>query len=117
MAKILEHDVELCKAFLKREAEDFRYIEETKPNPVEGRKKRIEKVVEDSFNQLQEELEKIEGGGDFIIIASLTNLGVVDRELRLTCHPFEYQKGNIVCNLPPMPVPKGRINVKRIKKE
>lgn len=101
-------DHELLRAFLRREAQDFRYRAE-KDGP-EALAARIEEAVEAGFTQITEKLATLEGKADWISVQSLTNLGLRARELLLTAQPWE--SGLIVdCLLPPCPCFKGSVNV------
>ena len=100
--KIYHKDHALLSAFLIREADDYDWRPETK---LGNRRKFISKMRK----MIISNLEKIEGGADYICIRSISNMGLTTRELRLT--PVEWSSRRLVIiNLPPNPR-NGGINI------
>lgn len=102
--RIAKQDELLVLAFLLREANDFRYKERA-----------VENVAGEYLHALQAELAKIDQKADFIHIESLTNIGQVERSLRITPVEWGYP-GIVLVTLPPSPVPKGRIRASWMEK-
>lgn len=88
----------LVFAFLMREAQDFEYKERTP-----------EDVAKEYMAAFELELSNLDGGANYLKIHSMTNLGQTDRRLDITPHPFDSSR-DVVCYLPPAPVPKGKIH-------
>lgn len=93
MPKLHEFDHPVLKAFLLREANDYNWRDGIEgPASIEFQTK--------MFNEIQEHL--VDEKFDHIEINSLTNMGLIERVLKLT--PVEYQFGrDLVVNLPPSP--------------
>lgn len=98
--QILESDQALVEAFLMVEVKEFRYHPETTH----------EMVLKRYVDALNAEIEKVPAA-DYLVIQSLSNLGVVSRELKIT--PTPYKHGEI-CTvlLPPAPPPRGGLTAR-----
>lgn len=89
MTSIPSRDLPLLVAFLKREAEDFR-LSDSKDYELR------------MLNQLETKLREFPDGLDYIMIQSISNMGLVDRSLILTPSNWS-MSGTLVCLLPPSP--------------
>lgn len=97
--QIAPSDESLLKAFLEREADDYFWANEIRQDKTgeERRKNSISRME----SMIKENLFPI-SGADFVCIQSITNIGLVCRELRLTGQPFE-SGVNVEMSLPPNP--------------
>jgi hypothetical protein len=90
MMKISDFDQDILHAFLLRESRMFSKDEEKQSVFIEKCK-----------TQIKERLAAIEGGSNYIRICSITDMGLVDSELKLTGSPFDHARGDVVAFLPP----------------
>lgn len=111
--KIHDIDISLLEAFLYREIEDYNWLPDDE-RESRGRKdwptkKMRQKVF---FNRMKESIIKqlslITSGANYIKVQSLSNMGLVERELTLTPWPWDHE--NIVLILLP-PCVNGGVNV------
>lgn len=87
--------------FLLAESKDYRFVDE------EAREKFVKRLEEGILSGL----DKIEGGANWICFQSMTNMGMNQRELKLTAHPFDFSAGDVLVLMPPSP--RGGVNVHR----
>jgi len=79
--EISNRDLHLFEAFLLREADDYpKYREDSLER---------EKWLRTVQSKIKEKLAGYKGKANYIRITSLTNMGLVDRELKLTAHPWD----------------------------
>lgn len=88
--QIAPSDESLLRAFLEREADDYFWTNERKRKFIS----RMESMIKENLFLIS--------GADFVCIQSITNIGLVCRELRLTGQPFE-SGVNVEMSLPPNP--------------
>lgn len=106
MVKISERNYPLLSSFIEAELLEFPWGDRV----VNGKTKdeRIEEARQGYFSQLERELDKYEKA-DYIRIQSLSNMGLMYRELTLTAHPWVFGEDVIVL-LPPAPPPRGGLS-------
>lgn len=83
---ISEYDWSLVKSFLHREAKDF--------------KEPALRFIGSRVDVIAKRLKKFQGC-DYIVFKSLTNLGMIDRELHITPTKWDQKRGNIIIVLCP----------------
>lgn len=90
---ILDSDSILLKAYLRREAEDYQWRDGIDgPGSLDFQQRMFDAITHYESDQ------KV----DFVVICSITNIGLVQRELRLTAKEWDFGR-NLIVNLPPNP--------------
>jgi hypothetical protein len=87
---IKEEDVDILKAFLVREARMFPF------STCAKEQQHVDKMLNDILSR------SLPQGADHVIIRSITNMGMVESALVLTCGLWSSER-NILINLPPSP--------------
>lgn len=95
--KIIPQDRELLRTFLKREMQDYLWADGVRKG--RNKQERQDDFISEMEKAIDDHLEKIPAA-DFIVIDSISNLGLTQRSLHLSGDKFEFGT-NVVLNLPP----------------